>query len=176
MSWSRFLRRKRSDAELQDEIESFLTQETADNEARGMSARRGPAAGADKVRQCAESARIAVGAELSASVDEYRPRFQICLSYVEPHPRLFHHRGCGDGSVHRRSHISFHNCALGFAEAASFPGSRPAGDGVRAPSRGRGEHDGFRTTIRSHRRTFTIGARRPRALKTWQSWVTPGTT
>ena len=25
MSWSRFLRRKRSDAELQDEIEAFLT-------------------------------------------------------------------------------------------------------------------------------------------------------
>jgi putative ABC transport system permease protein len=29
--------RKRSDSELQDEIETFLTQETADNEARGMS-------------------------------------------------------------------------------------------------------------------------------------------
>ena len=37
MSWLRFLRRKRSDAELQDEIEAFLTEETADNEARGMS-------------------------------------------------------------------------------------------------------------------------------------------
>jgi predicted permease len=36
MSWSRFLRRKRSDAELQDEIEAFLTEETAGNEARGM--------------------------------------------------------------------------------------------------------------------------------------------
>ncbi len=37
MSWLRFFRRKRSDAELQDEIEAFLTEETADNEARGMS-------------------------------------------------------------------------------------------------------------------------------------------
>ena len=37
MSWLRFLRRKRSDAELQSEIEAFLTEETADNEARGMS-------------------------------------------------------------------------------------------------------------------------------------------
>ena len=37
MSWSRFLRRKRSDADLQDEIEVFLAEETADNEARGMS-------------------------------------------------------------------------------------------------------------------------------------------
>ena len=37
MSWLRFLRRKRSDAELQNEIESFLTEETAQNEARGMS-------------------------------------------------------------------------------------------------------------------------------------------
>jgi predicted permease len=37
MSWLRFLRRKRSDAELQNEIESFLTEETAHNEARGMS-------------------------------------------------------------------------------------------------------------------------------------------
>jgi macrolide transport system ATP-binding/permease protein len=35
MSWMRF--RKRSDSELQDEIEAFLTEETADNEARGMS-------------------------------------------------------------------------------------------------------------------------------------------
>ena len=37
MSWLRFLRRKRSDAELQDEMEAFLAEETADNEARGMS-------------------------------------------------------------------------------------------------------------------------------------------
>ncbi len=37
MSWLRVLRRKRSDAELQDEIETFLTEETADNVARGMS-------------------------------------------------------------------------------------------------------------------------------------------
>jgi putative ABC transport system permease protein len=37
MSWLRFFHRKRSDAELQDEIEAFLTEETADNEARGMS-------------------------------------------------------------------------------------------------------------------------------------------
>ena len=37
MSWMRFLRRKRSDAELQDEIATFLAEETAENEARGMS-------------------------------------------------------------------------------------------------------------------------------------------
>src|SRR5579862_6888247 len=37
MSWMRFLHRKRSDSELQDEINTFLTEETADNEARGMS-------------------------------------------------------------------------------------------------------------------------------------------
>jgi predicted permease len=37
MNWLRFLHRKRSDAELQDEIETYLAQETADNEARGMS-------------------------------------------------------------------------------------------------------------------------------------------
>jgi predicted permease len=39
MSWLRFLRRKRSDTELQEEIETFLTEETADNMARGMSPR-----------------------------------------------------------------------------------------------------------------------------------------
>ena len=36
MSWKRFLHRKRSDSELQDEIDTFLTEETADNEARGL--------------------------------------------------------------------------------------------------------------------------------------------
>lgn len=37
MSWMRFLHRKRADAELQEEIEAFLSEETADNVARGMS-------------------------------------------------------------------------------------------------------------------------------------------
>ena len=37
MSWARFLHRKRSDSELQHEIEAFLSEETADNVARGMS-------------------------------------------------------------------------------------------------------------------------------------------
>ena len=37
MSRLRLLRRKRSDVELLDEIEAFLAEETADNEARGMS-------------------------------------------------------------------------------------------------------------------------------------------
>lgn len=37
MSWLRFFRRKRSDAALQEEIETFLTEETAENVARGMS-------------------------------------------------------------------------------------------------------------------------------------------
>ena len=136
MSWLRFLRRKRSDAELQDEIETFLTEETADNVGARNVTRRGPAAGAGKVGQRAKGARIAVGAELSPAVDQYRPRREICLSHVEPHARILDHRDCGHGSVHRRGHVAFHHCALGFAEAASFPGSRPAGDGVRALSRG----------------------------------------
>src|SRR5580698_323673 len=37
MSLFRFIPRKRSDSELQDEIEAFLSEETADNVARGMS-------------------------------------------------------------------------------------------------------------------------------------------
>src|SRR5438045_849689 len=37
MSWLKFVRRKRSDAELQDEIETFLSEEMSDNMARGMS-------------------------------------------------------------------------------------------------------------------------------------------
>jgi macrolide transport system ATP-binding/permease protein len=37
MSLFRFFHRKRSDAELQNEIEAFLSEETADNVARGMS-------------------------------------------------------------------------------------------------------------------------------------------
>jgi putative ABC transport system permease protein len=37
MSLFSFFHRKRSDAELQNEIEAFLSEETADNVARGMS-------------------------------------------------------------------------------------------------------------------------------------------
>ena len=143
MSWMRFLRRKRSDAELQDEIETFLTEETADNEARGMSPEEARRQARVKLGNPQKGARIGMGAELSPVVDEYRPRLEICVSYVEPHARILDHRDCGHGSVHWCGHISFHNCALGFAEATSFPGSRPAGDGVRALSSGRGEHAGF---------------------------------
>jgi len=37
MSWRRFFRRKRSDAELQQEIDAYLQEESAENMARGMS-------------------------------------------------------------------------------------------------------------------------------------------
>ena len=37
MSWSRFFRRTRSDFEVQNEMEAFLAEETAENQARGMS-------------------------------------------------------------------------------------------------------------------------------------------
>lgn len=37
MSWLRFFRRRRADAEVQSEIESYLAEETAENVARGMS-------------------------------------------------------------------------------------------------------------------------------------------
>jgi predicted permease len=37
MSWLSYFRRKRSDADLQDEMEAFLAEEAAENEARGMS-------------------------------------------------------------------------------------------------------------------------------------------
>lgn len=37
MSWRRFFRRKRADAELLEEIESFIAEETAENRSRGMS-------------------------------------------------------------------------------------------------------------------------------------------
>lgn len=37
LSWFRFFHRKRSDTELQQEMHAFLAEETADNEARGMS-------------------------------------------------------------------------------------------------------------------------------------------
>lgn len=37
MSWLRFFHRRRSDAELQAEIEAYLSEEAAENEARGMS-------------------------------------------------------------------------------------------------------------------------------------------
>ena len=133
MSWLRFFRRKRSDAELQDEMETFLAEETADNEARGMSPRRGPAAGAGEVGQSAEGARIVVGAKLSSAVEPDAGRdVTICLSHVEPHARILDHRGFGHGAVHWRGHVAFHHCALGVAQAASFPRSRPAGDCARA--------------------------------------------
>ena len=44
MSWLRFFRRKQADAELQEEIDAFLAEETAENIARGV-CRKKPAAG-----------------------------------------------------------------------------------------------------------------------------------
>ena len=112
MSLFRFFHRKRSDAELQNEIEAFLSEETADNVARRMSP--------DEARR---QARIKLG-------NPQKVR-EICFSHVEPHARILDHRDCGDGFVHWRGHISFHNCALGFAEATSLSRSRAAGGCVR---------------------------------------------
>ena len=45
MSWRRFFRRKRADAELAQEIDLYLAEEIEENLARGMSAERSAASG-----------------------------------------------------------------------------------------------------------------------------------
>ena len=45
MSWRRFFRRKRADADLEQEIDLYLAEEIDENVARGMSAERSQASG-----------------------------------------------------------------------------------------------------------------------------------
>jgi len=71
VSWVRFFRRKRSDAELQEEIENFLTEETADNEARGMSP--------DEARR---QARIRLGNPQNVRESLWRQNSPLLLSHV----------------------------------------------------------------------------------------------
>ena len=172
MSWRRFLHRKQSDAELQDEIEAFLAEEAADNQARGMSpdeARRQAhlkLGNRQKVReslwaQNSPQPFTAIGRDL-----------KYALRTLSSHARLLDHRDWSDGFVHRCGNFAFYDCALSLAKATSLPGPSPAGDGVRASTRGRTHR--IPTSSRWHPRIFTTGARRRTALKTWPSWVTPG--
>jgi predicted permease len=71
VSWLRLLRRKRSDAELEDEIEAFLAEETADNEARGMSP--------DEARR---QARIKLGNRQKARESLWAQNSPLLLSHV----------------------------------------------------------------------------------------------
>ena len=162
MSLFRFFHRERSDAELLNEIEAFLSEETADNEARGMSpdeARRQARiklGNPQKVRESLWTQKLPVA--------PCRARLEICFSYVEPHAGIFDHRNCGHGFVPWRGHLPFHRCAFGAAAAAAFSRPRAAGDGVRTLPR-----KGNSATTRLRQPTSTTGVRRPTALKTWQS-------
>ena len=126
MSWSRFLRRKRSDAELQDEIETFLAEETAENEARGMSpdeARRQARVKFGNPQKVRESlwtqnspqplARIVRDLKYAFRTLSRTPGFSIIAI-------------CGDGSLHRRGHIVFSRlcvrCCCGRFLSANPPG------------------------------------------------------
>jgi len=98
MSWMRFLRRKRSDAELQTGDRAFLPKRQPTMRRVGMCPAR-PAAGVDRVgnrRRCANP----LGAELSPAVDHFGHDGEVCFSYAEPHARILDHRGCGHGPVH----------------------------------------------------------------------------
>ena len=77
MSWFRFLRRKRSDAELQDEIEAFLTEEAADNEARGMSP-----------EEARRQARVKLGNPQKVRESLWAQNSPLLLSFCDPLPPL----------------------------------------------------------------------------------------
>ena len=69
MSWLSFFRRGRADAELQEEIEALLAEETADNIARGMRAGRGAPPGTHETWQSAEACANRCGGKISRCVD-----------------------------------------------------------------------------------------------------------
>ena len=137
MSLFRFFHRKRSDAELQNEIEAFLSEETADNVARGMSP--------DEARR---QARIKLGNPQKVRESLWTQNSPLLLPHVG-HDLKYAFRTLSRtpgfsiiaiavmALMHRRGHLPFHRCAFGAAAAAAFSRPRAAGDGVRTlPRRG----------------------------------------
>ena len=127
MSWRRFFRRKRADADLKGEIEGYLAEEIAENMARGMAAeearvRRGSSSG---IRG---RARDTVAAKHDSAAGHACPRPELCGANAAAHAGLLADRDRRDGLVHRRHDIAVHGGALGAAQAASFSRSGPAGD------------------------------------------------
>ncbi len=171
MSWLRILRRKRFDGELQDEMETFLSHETADNEARGMSP-----------EEARRQARIKLGNPQKVRETLWAQNSLLVLTHLG-HDSIYAFRTLRRtpgfsiiavavmALVHWRGHIAVHNCALSAAAAASLSRSRPAGDGVRAPSRGWGGRAEFTYNPVAPCGLLRSGARRPTVLKTWQSCV-----
>ena len=176
MSWLRFLRRKRSDAELQDEIETFLTEETADNEARGMSP-----------EEARRQARVKLGNPQKVRESLWAQNSPLLLTNIG-HDVKYAFRTLSRTPGFSIIAVAVMALCIGAATSLfTIVRSvllRPLP--FRDPDRLVIVHEHFRgagantpgnsATTRLHRRTFTIGARRPTVLKTWQSCVTPGTT
>jgi len=176
MSWLSFLRRKRRDAELQHEIESFLTEETADNVARGMSPQEARRQARVKFGNAQTVRELLLAQNSLLPLTHFARDLRYAVSDIEPHPRILDHRHRCDGALHRRRHLAVHDRAFGVAEAAASSRCGPFSDHPRALSRGLWRTRRISTTTRLHRRTFTTGARKPTVLKTWRSCVTPVTT
>ena len=171
MSWMRFLHRKRSDSELQDEIEAFLTEETADNEACGVSpdeARRQARlkfGNAQKVRESLwiqntpqRLAGIARDVKYAFRTLSRTPGFSIIAIVVMA---LCMGAATSLFTVVRSVLLR----PLPFRDPARL---------VMVYEHIRGGETGFQATTLLRQPTFTTGARRPTALKTWQSCAYAG--
>ena len=174
MNWSRFFRRKRSDADLQDEMETFLAEESAENEARGMSS--------DEARR---QARVKLG-----NAQKVRESLWTQNS-PQPLARIGRDLKYAFRTLSRTpgfSIIAISVMALCIGAATSLftivrsvllrplPFRDPARL-VMVYEHHRGERTRrISATTRLHRRTFTTGARRRTDLKTWRSCATPDTT
>ena len=124
MNLRRLFRRRRSDAELQEEIEAYLEEETADNVARGISpieARR--------------QARIMLGnpqrvreelwqQNTLTIIDNLWRDLKYATRTSEADTRICHDCDSCDGAGHRRECRAFHGCTQRPAQPFAFLGSK----------------------------------------------------
>ena len=127
MSWLRFFRRSRADAELQQELDAYLAEEMDENIARGV-----------KPEEARRQAKIKLGNPQSvretlwqqntiSMVDTLGRDLKYATQNTRANAGLFADRGHRGGLVHRRHYLAVHGCALGAAEAASLSRSQPPG-------------------------------------------------
>ena len=129
MSRHRFFRRRRADAELQEEMNVHLAAEIEENLARGYS-RTGSTRGSAQIRKSATAQGAALAPEYNLLARQPLAQSEIQLSRSAQIARIRGGFDRGDRSRHRCERCIVHSGAQRVAEAAAVRQSAEAGAAV----------------------------------------------
>ena len=125
MNWRKFFSRKRSDAELQEEIRTLSRRRDCRKRRSRDTVCRSPAPSSDQTRRSPARSRGGLATEHRQGDRQLLARSEIRHQNLEADASIYHDSDSRDGAGHWRECCALHGCTQRPARSFAFPSSKP---------------------------------------------------